>query len=105
MCLQLYIPKHSDIAKSTPSQNSKSYTVFSVFYFQNLLSQCGDIEKNPGLEYSSLSFCHCNNLNGLAAHDCIKITLMQAYMTDQNFDVACLSETFLHPSIQNDDIS
>ena len=30
---------------------------------------------------------------------------MQAYMADQNFDVACLSDTFLHPSIQNDDIS
>ena len=52
--------------------------------------------------YSSLRFCHLN-LNGLIAHDCIKITLIQAYITDQNFDIVCLSETFLNSSIQNDD--
>ena len=52
--------------------------------------------------YSSLRFCHWN-LNGRIAHDCIKITLIQAYITDQNFDIVCLSETFLNSSIQNDD--
>ena len=28
---------------------------------------------------------------------------MQAYIADQNFDIVCLSETFLNSSIQNDD--
>ena len=42
-------------------------------------------------------------MNGLIAHDCIKITLIQAYITDQNCDIVCLSETFLNSSIQNDD--
>ena len=76
--------------------------LFSVFFIQNLLSQCGDIEKNPGPKYSYLSFFHWN-LNGLAAHDYIKTTLIQACITDQNFDIVCLSETFLNSSIQNDD--
>ena len=43
------------------------------------------------------------NLTGLTAHDCIKITLMQTYITKQNFDIICLSKTFLNSSIQNDD--
>ena len=96
------------IQKITISQNLylfklANFLLFSgVFFFQNLLSQCGDIEKNPGPKYSSLRFCHWN-LNGLIAHDCIKITLIQAYITDQNFDIVCLSETFLNSSIQNDD--
>ena len=28
--------------------------------------------------------------------------MIQAYITNQNFDIACLSETFLSSSIQND---
>ena len=79
-----------------------NFLLFSVFFFQSLLSRCGDIEKNAGPKYSSLRFCHWN-LNGLIAHDCIKIILIQAYITDQNFDIVCLSETFLNPAIQNDD--
>ena len=79
-----------------------NFLLFSVFFFQHLLSQCGNIEKNPGLKYSSLRFCLWN-FNGLVAHDCIKITLIQAYITDQNFDIVCLSKTFLSSSIQNDD--
>ena len=60
-------------------------------FFLNLLPQCGDIDKNPGPKYSSLIFCHWN-LNRLTAHDCVKITLIQAYITDQNFDIVCLSD-------------
>ena len=60
-----------------PSQNRKFLTAFSVFFFffQNLLCQRGDIDKNPGPKYSSLRFCPWN-LNELIAHDCIKITLI-----------------------------
>ena len=76
--------------------------MFFFVFFQKLLTQCGDIEKIPGSRYSFLRFCHWN-LHGLTAHDCIKITLIQAYITDQNFDIVCLSEAFLNFSIQNDD--
>ena len=38
-------------------------TVFLLFFIQNLLSCCGDIEENPGPKYSSLT-----------AHDSTKIS-------------------------------
>ena len=72
-------------------------TVFLLFFIQNLLSCCGDIEENPGPKYSSLTFCHWN-LNGLTAHDSTKISLLQVYITQHNYDVICLSETFLNSS-------
>ena len=55
-------------------------SVFLLFFIQNLLSHCGDIEENPGSTYSSLTFCHWN-LNEITAHDSTKISLLQAYIT------------------------
>ena len=49
-----------------------------------------------------LQDCHWN-LNGIIAHDYIKITLIKAYITNQNFGIVCLSETFLNSSIKSDD--
>ena len=76
--------------------------IFLSLSVSNSLMQCGDTEANPGPKYSSLTFCHWN-LNGLTAHDNIKISLLQAYVTQYNCDIICLSETFLNSSIQNDD--
>ena len=67
-------------------------TIFLSLCISNLLMQCGDIEVNPGPKYSSLTFCHWN-LNGLTAHDNIKISLLQAYVTHYNCDIICISET------------
>ena len=61
-------------------------TVFLLFFIQNLLSCCGDIEENPGPKYSSLTFCHWN-LNGLTAQDSTIISLLQAYITQHNYDM------------------
>ena len=82
-------------------QNSRYYC-FLFFFIQNLLSCCGDIEENPGPKYSSLTFCHWN-LNGLTAHDSTKISLLQAYITQHNDDIICLTEIFLNSSILSDD--
>ena len=68
----------------------------------NLLFRCGDIEANPGLKYSSLTSCRWS-LNGLTAHDSIKISLFQGYITQHNNDIISLSETFLNSSIQTND--
>ena len=68
----------------------------------NLLFCCGDIQKNPGPKYTSLKFCHWN-LNGLRAHDSIKISLLHAYIIQNNYDIICLSETFLNSSIPTND--
>ena len=77
-------------------------TVFLLSFIQNLLSCCGDIEENPRPKYSSLTFCHWN-LNGLTAHDSTKISRLQAFITQRNYDIICLTETFLNSSIPSDD--
>ena len=80
------------------------FILFSFLCIFNFLLQCGDIEKNPGPNYSSLRFCHWN-LNGLRAHNSVKISLLQAYLIQHSYDIVCISETFLNYSIQNDDES
>ena len=60
------------------------------------------LKKNAGLKYSLLKFCHWN-LNGLTAHNSIKISLLQAYIIQNNYDIICLSETFLNSSFQTND--
>ena len=80
------------------SLTTKLTNIFLLFCIVNLLCCCGDIETNPGPKYSSLTFCHWN-LNGLTAHDSIKISLLQAH----NCDIICLSETFLNSSIESND--
>ena len=73
-------------------------------YIKNfLLLKSGDIESNPGPRKSStLKFCHWN-LNGLAAHEFIKLSLLEGYINVNDLDVICLSETFLDSSIPFDD--
>ena len=63
------------------------------------------IEKNLRTKpssYQSLFICHWN-LNSISAYNFLKLSLSRAYLTDQNFDVTCLSETFLDSSISYDD--
>ena len=70
-----------------------------------LLVLSGDIETNPGPgpSYSnSFSFCHWN-LNSIAAHNFIKMSLFQAYNAIHRFDFNCLSETYLDNSYHTDD--
>ena len=63
---------------------------------------CGDIKENPEPKYSFLTFCNWT-LNGLTAHDSTKISLLQVYITQHNYDIICLTETFLNSSILSDD--
>ena len=51
---------------------------------------------------SPIKFCHWN-LNGLAAHDFIKVPLIEAFVSTHNFDILCLSETFLDSTIDLND--
>ena len=43
------------------------------------------------------------NLNGLTAHDFVKVPLIEAFITTHNFDIICLSETFLDSTIPHND--
>ena len=70
---------------------------------QLLLVCSGDIEINlVPKPKNQLSFCHWN-LNGLAAHNFTKVSLLQALSVTNDHDIICLSETFLDSSISNDD--
>ena len=48
------------------------------------------------------SFCHWN-LNSIAAHNFIKMSLLQAYNAINRFHIICLSETYLENSYHIDD--
>ena len=75
------------------------------FNFQHLLLlQSGHIEINPGpMKSSRPNFCHWN-LNGVTAHDFVKIPLIEAFIKANNIDIICLSGTFSDSSIPlNDD--
>ena len=47
-------------------------------------------------------FVHCN-LNSIAAHNFIKMSLLQGYNSIHRFDIICLSETYLDNSYPTDD--
>ena len=50
----------------------------------------------------SLSLCYWN-LNGIAANNYIKISLLEAYNAVHNFDIIGISETFLDSNHPSDD--
>ena len=54
-----------------------------LLYIKFLLYCSGDIDINPGPKQSSLTFCHWN-LNGIVAHEFIKTSLLQGYITERN---------------------
>ena len=63
----------------------------------------GGIESNPGpRKNSALKFWHWN-LNGLAAHEFSKLSLLEGYINVNDIDITCLSETFFDSSIPTDD--
>ena len=55
----------------------------------------GDIKSNSKPRTSSaLKSYHCN-LNGLAAHEFIKLFLLECHINVNEIDIICLSEIFL----------
>ena len=65
----------------------------------------GDIEENPGSKRNSnqsFSICHWN-LNSITAHNYLKVSLLRAYTSFHNFDVVCISETYLDSTTALDD--
>ena len=69
----------------------------NAFAFTILL--CGDIEANPGPE--TLDFC-CWNLNSIAAHDFLKISLIEAYNSVCNYDLIGIVETYIDRTVDED---
>ena len=76
--------------------------MYSFSLHHLLLLQSSDIEINPGpKKCSRLNFCHWN-LNGIAAHDFVKVTL-EAFIEANNIGIICLPETFLDSTIPFND--
>ena len=65
----------------------------------------GDIETNPGPDPGYLNIFSFSqlNLNSIATHNFIKMSLLQAYNTMDRFDIICLSETYLDNFYQTHD--
>ena len=79
------------------------YNVIYLPWFNILLLRSGNIHPNPGPVANQFNFCHWN-LNGLMAHDKLKITLIEAYSAVCHYDVVAISETFLNSKIGDTDI-
>ena len=74
-------------------KSQSSFTYIKAFNYdsfnlnQILLIRSDDVELNPGPKISSsLTFFHWN-LNGIAAHDFAKISLIQPYTLSYNTDI------------------
>ena len=68
-----------------------------LFYWSREISN-----QTQDLARVQLKFCHWN-LNGLAAHEFTKLSLLEGYINVNDIDIICLSETFLDSSIPIDD--
>ena len=49
----------------------------------------------------NFSICHWN-LNSIAAHNFAKVNLLQAYNAIHDFDMICLSESYLDSTVSSD---
>ena len=63
---------------------------------------CGDVETNPGPE--TLDFC-CWNLNSIAAHDFLRISLIEADNSVYNYDLIGVVETHIDSTVDEDRLS
>ena len=64
-----------------------------------------DVEINPVLKHTpkaSLPICHWN-VNDIYAHNYVKLSLLTAYLAFHNFDIICLSETYITSTNSPDD--
>ena len=65
----------------------------------------GDVELNPGPKNRNscynFSICHWN-LNSITAHNFAKVNLLQAYNAIHDFDMICLSKSYLDLSVSSD---
>ena len=106
-CLVIYAFKKLLFLYALAAYIEKSCNALSFIndYFCNLpflvllLLRSGDVETNVGPKKSSvIKFCHWK-LNGLAAHDFIKISLIEGFVTTDSFDIMCFLGTFLDSTV------
>ena len=80
--------------------NAVSY-IHHMWLYSLAIKCSGDIEENPGPKPNSceyLSVCHWN-LNSISAHNFIKLSPLRSYISINEIDILCLSETYLDSRI------
>ena len=83
------------------------YGSIHIWVYTRTIDLSGDIEKNPGPRHSfseNFSICHWN-LNSITTHSYVKKSLLKAYFSIHKFDIICLSETYLDPSVPLHDVN
>ena len=96
-----YLKKKS-LRVASPAFNSSVLFFFSFILLT--LFVCGEAELNPGPKNrnSCYNFSICDwNLNSITAHNFAKTNLLQAYNTIHDFDMVCLSESYLDSSVSS----
>ena len=87
-------------------QNSKIILFFfCLFFVLTLLLKHGDIEINPGPKKKlakCFSCCHWN-VNSILAHN--KLSLLTPYNSALNYDLICLTETYLDSTVDPNNLS
>ena len=78
-------------------------SIILYIYLYQLIYQCGDISRNPGPQSDfNLKVCHWN-IGSVVVRRFEKLSLLKAYNAIHNFDIICLSETFLDSSYSSKD--
>ena len=75
---------------------------FQHFLAAMLLLRCGDILPNPGPKSKDfLSVCHFN-IQSIPSHNFAKLSSLEAFNSVHNFDIICISESFLDSTFSSD---
>ena len=61
------------------------------------------LKKTQDLNLAQTKFFSFANLNSVSAHNYIKFSLLRVYLSTHNFDVICISETYLDTDTSHED--
>ena len=78
---------------------------FRFLFILLILFVCGNVELNPIPKNRNscynFSICHWN-LNSITAHNFAKVNLLRAYNAIHDFDMICLSDSYLDSTVSSD---
>ena len=102
---QLKLSLKHQLRKLRLEFHHKFLSCFYLTILSNYLTWCitvillsGNVETNPGFKSSSRQcflICHWN-LTSISAQSYTKVSLLAAYNLTRNFDIICISDTFLN---------
>ena len=90
---------------SSVNSAAAEFQFFYMLYSYCIIMQSWDIEANPGSGgwRTSLSLCHWN-LNSIWVEDFSKLSQILAFLNVHQFDISCLTKTFLDSSSSSEDL-